>query len=338
MALLTFQFLGKSQGKPALSYQVQSGAAVGQALDASKAPLELKFSDGTAVTVERGTQARVAETTSYGARFRLDSGRMLFDVVPHAERGHWLVDAGPFQVRVTGTVFSVEWLAAEESLRVDVTRGHVVVEGAGQRRELGAGDSFQHRGQQALERAAAPIANAVKTESVEAVPAPSSAPEHAVEKSESWSQLVTAGKFAAVIAAAEKRGFSSCLGNCSRDDLRALADATRLGGRAELSERTLLSQRSRFPGSNDASSAAFLLGRSAEARGDAQASAWYDRYLAEAPNGRFASDALGRKMTFVAARDAKSGAVLAEQYLTRFPQGAYASHARGLLEAGKGGR
>lgn len=335
--LLAFQLRGRFDDAPALSYQVQSGASIGQTLDARSAPLELEFSDGTVVTVERGTLACVAETTPRGARFHLESGRMLFDVVPHEERGSWLVDAGPFQVRVTGTVFSVEWLAAEESLRVDVTRGHVMVEGAGQRRELGAGDSFQHRGQRAVERAAESIASAAQPEPVVAGPAPSSAPEHAVDKTESWKQLVTAGKFDQVIAAAERRGFAACLGVCSREDLRALADATRLGGRTELSERALLAQRSRFPGSADAASAAFLLGRNAEVRRDPQAITWYDRYLAEAPNGRFASDALGRKMTFVAARDAKTGAALAEQYLARFPDGPYAAHARGLLQAGKRG-
>jgi len=338
LVLLALQFRGKLASEPALSYRTQSGASVGQALDASKGPLELEFSDGTVVTVERGSQARVAETTSRGARFRLESGRMLFDVVPHADRGNWLVDAGPFQVRVTGTVFSVEWLEAEDSLRVDVTRGHVVVEGAGQRRELGAGDSYQHRGPRAGDRSAPPSATAVAPEPSVVAPAPSTSREHAVERSEPWSRLVTEGKFARVIAAAERRGIANCLAACSREDLRAFSDAARLGGRPELSERALLAQRSRFAGSSDAASAAFLLGRSAEARGDAQASTWYDRYLAEAPNGRFASDALGRKMTFTAARDPKAGAALAQQYLARFPAGAYAAHAQALLEAAKRGQ
>jgi hypothetical protein len=189
-----------------------------------------------------------------------------------------------------------------------------------------------------VERAATPIADAVAPEPAVAALPPSAVPERPAEKTESWAHLVSAGKFAAVIAAAERRGFATCLASCSREDLRALADATRLGGRPELSERALLAQRSRFAGSSDAASAAFLLGRSAEARGDAQASAWYDRYLTEAPRGRFASDALGRKMTFTAARDAKAGAALAQQYLARFPEGTYAAHARGLLEAGKRGQ
>lgn len=342
LAVVAFELGDSWRSGQALSYHLKSGAPVGQAIDARQGPVELDFSDGTVVRVDYGTEARVAETTRRGARFRLDSGRMTFDVVPHAERGNWSVDAGPFQVRVTGTVFTVEWSASEGTLRVEVTRGHVVVEGAGQRRELGPGDSFEHRSSAATsgEETAAvdPAPSPVKTELGSASPVPSVTPPRPTEKASGWSQLVAAGEFAAVIDAAARRGIQSCLDGCTREDLRALADAARLGGKAGLAERALLAQRARFPGSSDAAAAAFLLGRAAEGRRDPRAIAWYDRYLAESPRGRFASDALGRKMMFVAQGDQKSAALLAEQYLSRFPDGPYAGHAHGLLEATKRGR
>lgn len=334
LVLLWFKAGSLPWSGDALSYRVSSGAVASQLLEARHEPIKLDFSDGTVVTVERATRAHVSETTQRGARFRLDSGKLSFDVVPHAERGNWSVDAGPFQVRVTGTIFTVEWLAAEGSLRVDVTRGHVIVEGAGQRRELGAGDSFQHREASAatggvLLEVPAATARAVAAEPPNAVrPALPAA-----EKERSWSDLVAAGQFAAVIDAAHRRGAQACLSACSREDLRALADAARLGNDGQLAERALLAQRARFAGSSDATAAAFLLGRRAEDRREPNAIAWYDNYLSEAPQGRFAGDALGRKMLLVAKSDAKRGAALAEQYLERFRAGPYAGHARSLLEA-----
>jgi ferric-dicitrate binding protein FerR (iron transport regulator) len=131
--------------RDALSYRERSGAETGQWIETNLEPMELDFSDGTVVMVDRATKAKLSDATRDGPRFRLISGRMAFQVVPHAAHGLWLVDAGPFQIRVTGTIFTVEWMASEGSLRVDVTRGHVVVEGAGERRELGPGDSFHHR-------------------------------------------------------------------------------------------------------------------------------------------------------------------------------------------------
>lgn len=328
VALVGFQLGSSSRGEPPLSYHLKSGGAAGRVIDAKGGPVELGFSDGTVVTVEGGARAQVSETTERGARFRLDSGRMAFDVVPRPNRGNWSVDAGPFQVRVTGTVFTVDWNASEGSLRVEVTRGHVVVEGAGQRRELGPGDSFEHRGRVP----AAPVAEAARERALEApsAPLPPVASSPAADKPLSWAQLVAAGSFDAVLDAASKRGVPACLEACSREEVRALADAARLSGRAALAERALLAQRARFPGTGDATAAAFLLGRAAEEREDARAVGWYDRYLAEAPQGRFAADALGRKMMFVARRDATAAAALAEQYLARFPAGPYAAHARNL--------
>jgi hypothetical protein len=334
--------VGRLPGREALSYQMKSGAPVAQLIEAKLEPIDLNFSDGTVVTVERATTARVAETTERGARFRLETGRMAFNVVPHANRGQWSVDAGPFQVRVTGTVFTVEWIAAEGSLRVDVTRGHVVVEGAGQRRELGPGDSFHHR-EPAATRSDQPAAGDVEKAAEPQGPEPSASPVVAApsarsEKGTPWPALIAAGEYATVIEAANQRGVRACLDDCGQDDLRALADAARLSGKASLAERALLAQRARFAGSSDAQSAAFLLGRAAEDRHDPKAIGWYDKYLAEAPKGRFAGDALGRKMLLVATGNKQGGAALATEYLARFPQGPYAGHARGLIEATSRGR
>jgi hypothetical protein len=56
---------------------------------------------------------------------------------------------------------------------------------------------------------------------------------------------------------------------------------------------------------------------------------WYETYLAEAPQGSYADEALGRKMLVMRANgEEAAAAVVAREYLGRFPSGAYAGSAR----------
>ncbi len=125
-------------------------------------------------------------------------------------------------------------------------------------------------------------------------------------------------------------GLEGALAKSSLADLVALGDAARYRGRSDVARRALLAQRERFSSSTAARTAAFLLGRLAEAEPET-AIRWYDRYLAEVPNGEFASEALGRKLVAV---HSVSGPVaarpVAKEYLRRFPNGAYAAKAREL--------
>jgi hypothetical protein len=59
---------------------------------------------------------------------------------------------------------------------------------------------------------------------------------------------------------------------------------------------------------------------------------WYDTYLAEAPGGPFAGDALGRKMVISSRGSPTAARALAQEYLRRFPSGTYASAARDLTK------
>jgi TolA-binding protein len=103
-------------------------------------------------------------------------------------------------------------------------------------------------------------------------------------------------------------------------------------GGGDVTGRALSAQRTRFPGTGAAASAAFLLGRAADDGGRTQeALGFYDRYLAEAPSGAFAAEALGRKMLAVErAAGAAAARPLAEAYLARHPKGAHAAAARRL--------
>ena len=115
---------------------------------------------------------------------------------------------------------------------------------------------------------------------------------------QSWTKRVAAGEHLAVLQEAEARGLDTCMKQSSLGELAALADAGRYAKRSDVARRALLAERTRFPSSSEAHTAAFLLGRLSEdssALPDA-AVEWYDSYLRESPNGPLASEALGRKM------------------------------------------
>jgi hypothetical protein len=148
-----------------------------------------------------------------------------------------------------------------------------------------------------------------------------------------WSKLVASGDFARVIREAESDGVTHALATRPLADLRALGDAARYQGNATVARAAFKTVRSRFPSSGEARTAAFLLGRVAEEQDQSADDAlrWYDRYLAEAPGGEFAGNALGRKMILVSKLQSRDAArPLADRYLQRFPSGPYAAAARDL--------
>ncbi|WP_437324919.1 tetratricopeptide repeat protein [Sorangium sp. So ce381] len=158
------------------------------------------------------------------------------------------------------------------------------------------------------------------------------APAAPAPASGSCSEHVVRGDFAGAIAVAEARGVDATIAASPLPEIAALADAARYTGRNDLARRALLAERSRFPGSPEARSAAFLLGRIAEAGSPAAAIDWYDRYLAESPAGSLAAEALGRKMIVLRASQGDGAArPIAEQYLARYPRGAFAAVATEIL-------
>jgi TolA-binding protein len=138
-----------------------------------------------------------------------------------------------------------------------------------------------------------------------------------------------------VLERVEAQGVESCLRSCSAADLEALADAARYRGRSDLAERALQAQRRRFPGTELASTAAFLLGRAAEGRGDLGAAGRYYRsYLTESPRGPLALEALGRAMQLARrAGDREQARAHARELLGRGGSGVYAAQAREILSA-----
>ncbi|MBC8132865.1 MAG: FecR domain-containing protein, partial [Deltaproteobacteria bacterium] len=83
---------------------------------------------GAFVTLSRRTrgESRLVAPKSY--RVRLDHGQMTFTIDPHLG-ATWTVEAGEYQVRVLGTIFTVTRDPSRESVEVQVERGRVEVSG-----------------------------------------------------------------------------------------------------------------------------------------------------------------------------------------------------------------
>jgi hypothetical protein len=340
-----------------LAYKVD-GAALGAAGEIEARGGEhtaLRFEDGTVVALDAGTVGRLRAVDGEGAHISLERGRARVSVVPK-RHAHWLLDVGPFQIAVHGTVFTAGWDAARKRLDVSLERGSISVSGpltegpiamrAGQRltisadaarvvlrpieRDEGAEDEVASEGENSAAPGEPPeapsAARAVET------PRPSSAP-RAAHAGRGWAAALAAGDFDGILADAAV-DLPRALRTRSSDELAALADAARYRRREDVARRALHAERRRFPHSARAADAAFFLGRLDEsAGGGAPAVRWYDRYLREAPAGPFADEALGRKMIVTRDLDGPDASrALAGEYLGRFPHGSYAGAARALRD------
>ena len=134
--------------EPGLSFSVQ-GATVtrGEEIDVvGSSDAALRFSDGTDVGMDVGTRLAVTARDARGARLRLQSGRARFQVV-HRPNAAWTVDAGPYLIEVTGTVFAVRWADAEQTIEIAMESGSVRVSGPllSERMELRTGQRLRVR-------------------------------------------------------------------------------------------------------------------------------------------------------------------------------------------------
>jgi hypothetical protein len=90
----------------------------------------VQFSDGSSIALLPESAGRVTARTRRGATFALEHGRASFAVV-HRPGARWLVQAGPFEIAVTGTRFDVSWSdSADGSLEVHLLEGAVTVRGS----------------------------------------------------------------------------------------------------------------------------------------------------------------------------------------------------------------
>lgn len=311
--------------------------------------LAIRFSEGSTVQLAADARARVAEVNDHGAAIVLESGEAHVDIVSRPESS-WRVLAGPYSVLVHGTSFDVEYVTAQERLRVRMRHGRVHVQGPG----LGPGVVLVD--QQQLDHCAgcdepkeAPpaTASAVRPPTTEAraakrppaVVEPASTTPHvapsvgAPSETDSspplWRRLLASGERAEALASAQDVGLDSVLAEATVDEQMDLADAARFSGRTVAARRILLSLRSRFGGTPQAASAAFVLGRMAESSAPREALTWYETYGREAPSGPLAPEAMGRRLVVLERLGEGAAArAAASSYLRNHPDGPYVGLAR----------
>jgi transmembrane sensor len=331
-----------------ITFRVGPSAAGGRPGDLIEAqagsPLPVQFSEGSSFLLESGGRARVLATEGRGARVLLDSGDMDVAIArPNFRTGRWSFEAGPFHVQVTGTRFHVGWHPSTQRFALATTEGRVIVSATcmAQSRVVAAGESLNLSCAPVVAGPVAELTMPASGAGPSEAPAAATGPEpepfspRPTPKLLTWRERIAAGRITEGLRAAEQAGFARVCQEASLKELVALADAARLTGRTSRATLALRALRQRFPGTRDASTAAFTLGRIAFEQRAAykEAAEWFGTYLAEQPSGPLMGDSVGRLMEArQRAGNLASARQDAERYLRRFPEGPYASEARAILQ------
>jgi TolA-binding protein len=319
-------------------------------------PKGIAFSDGSAVRLAAGAQARVVSTDAHGARVVIERGTIRADVVPRS-RNDWWVVGGPYEIHVVGTSFDARWEPEREELRIVMYEGHVEVRGGclSPVRSLFKGDSVtiscstktavptaptpELTVPSALPRIAA-VAPALPSAGHEADAPPARRPnatkplENSSAAPPSWHSWAKLGAYKEALAAAENEGFDELCATLSIGELLELATTARLAGKLVRASEAYSAVRGRFSGTDGAATAAFHLGQIAfdGTRSYPQAHRWFAIYLSERPSGTLAAEALGRLMEAEQRLgDLVTARVTASTYVQRYPTGAHVRLARSIL-------
>ncbi len=140
-------------------------------------------------------------------------------------------------------------------------------------------------------------------------------------------RLAEQGKWHAAVDAAERMGWSRVAATATAQELLLVADAARLSHATTAATKAYELVRGRHPGTGAAAQAAFSLGRLRFRQGRwSDAARWFERYVAERPQGSLAEQARGRAMACRAKLGddvAACGAAVA--YIAHHPKGPRAS-------------
>ena len=327
--------------------------------------MEIRYDQGSRFTVNDGCAARVVQSGEEAVTIELSRGGISADVKGN-KKTRWRINAGPFTVTVLGTAFDVSWDAVSTVFDVRVKRGAVLVQGAGLSQHgvrLLAGQHLAANGRSGDVSMSSPPRVATEMDS-------SSGDGFVMKRSTGtsgdsadtmddfsssahidrdkrigkdnlskslrhpWMNMYRQGRFEDAISTAEKEGLSRLYGTADVQTLWNLADAARNAHRVGISNDSLVALRKRFPMSNKARLAAFIIGRSAmDASGNLSvATQWFQMYLTESPDGPMAEEVHGRLMTVYGRMNRPAAAKrIAARYLQRYPTGLYAGRAKQVL-------
>jgi hypothetical protein len=353
-----------------LSYAVSGGAgasALGAPLVApAVSPLQLSFSDGSAVTIPARGTARVDALDGDGATVAIEEGTLEVSVI-HRAHTHWQVRAGAYRIAVTGTRFAAGWDRAAQTLTVTMHEGSVMVSGpglpepvrvvTGQRLLASAagadlklaGGAMPSSALDAPERieavapagepTLAPPAAELTPSAPELTPSPGRSPSRAhhaesaaahaaLSPAADWRVAAARARYHDALAAAVLEGWRAECARLGPDDLVLLGDVARLAGDLDRADEAYQAARRRFPG---ADRPIFAMGLIAfEGRHDyRRAGDLFGSYLRAFPHGPLAREAAGRLIeSRLKSGEEPSARQAATEYLHDFPGGPHAALAR----------
>jgi hypothetical protein len=319
----------------------------------------IDFSDGSRVLLEPRAAARVVRLDRQHTELALKSGKLEASV-RHREGASWTVVAGPYEVHVVGTKFTVDWQQANNAFRVAVTEGRVRVTGG----ELGERVVYLEPGQQWEQAGSPPAPAAPPAPPVAASPAPAEtetvtelelepAPPSAVspqtlaprspraaasvpppDRAPTIAELTKSGKYRDALELAEEQGFERVITELPEGELLGLGNAARYTGQRGRARQAMLAVRDRFSGRPAAGLAALYLARIAEQldHNPKEAARWLRVFLAGSPTGSLAADARASLLSILlAAGDTPGATAVARDYLRFHPTGPVADRARALV-------
>jgi hypothetical protein len=316
------------------------------------AELPIRFFDGSAITVAPKSRARVTSLEATGAHVLLERGRADVAVV-HRDNTRWEIAAGPFQVSVLGTRFTVSWDPDSEVLRLQLREGQVLVSGSflqnPQRVSKGQTlRAFCRQGRSEIVElqngldADPPSGAASSTPPPTVVQPDALAPRGDGElrssepratqglRQSSWLDLAAVGKFREAVESAEHDGFEAECRRASGRDLLTLGDAARLAKNPARARQAYLAARDKLPGGGRATYGLGLVAFDQQLD-LADAAKWFEMYVARNAKGGLRSEAQGRLIeAYQRLGNPEKARRVAEQYLVEYPTGAHAALARQL--------
>lgn len=146
-----------------------------------------------------------------------------------------------------------------------------------------------------------------------------------------WKDLIDRGNYVEVLSTLSPAQVRQAIERISQRDLVELAAAARRTSDPRSTE-IYLAIRTRFPETDAAAQAAFMLARIEFHDGSFEdAARWLETYLRERPKGRFAREASGRLIeAYRKAGDETRARAAAQRYLARYPDGPHADLARSV--------
>ena len=284
-----------------LSYRVDNGEIGdgGYLRSFGGSGVGLLFTEGTELRLAAGARGRLTSVDGQGARFAIEQGEAEINVIPrnrralahrrrsvpdhrarhHLHRGlgrraraasghrmkHGLVSvSGPVAERqdrgARRPAADHQVPEREVLLRIWRRRGGI---GRDRRRHRATGAAAPGRFRRRAERPEAPAAVGARVQSSSSMRSSAARAAVAVRTSapRSWTAALAAGDFQTILGRGGAAGYRRSLADARSEDLAALADAARYLRRDDVARQALIAQRDRFPQSDRAHEAAFLLGR-----------------------------------------------------------------------------